>query len=746
MKLCYNCMAKMRDDRDNCPYCNWQQSKGVRDSLQLIPGNNLSSARYMVGRAKQQDSYAITYIGWDYQEQTPVTITEYAPKRVAIREVGNPLMTMQKASGEDLFGAGLQVFLDTGMNLMENRESFSDIWVVRDCFVENGTGYVVTDQLDGQSLQELMQQGQHVFDPDSAVQIIQAILGQLKRLHTAGFLHLGVCPENILMMADGSIRLAFPRSGREVTEKESGSSQSIYDSEELFRSTGNPNSASDVYSAAATLYLMMTGEQIPPAQSRCISDQIVEPRKYNKAIPSNVQNAVMNALLVRAEDRTQSAAQFSADLSSSNVERKNVKQPEHMSRKEKNKLVRNILIGCGAVAALVIVFTIINMISGKKLDETSFISSGVPYLEGKDIEEAREIAEKKNYSLDVKYVIRENATGTIIEQDPKAHASSSDGIIHLIVSGGDEIVTCPDLEGLTAENARDTLEAVNLKVTDVKTEFNNEVKRGDLIKIMVKGNDSEESSLESVKTEEGTIQQGTNLVFYVSKGSYDEYMPSFTASEIEDAIRGKSIGEEPVAGETANDTTKAYGSLQQLIDQKLSEQETIMEEMENGEPVSGEPVHFLLSEGSTDFSDTIGNGKIIRLSQSEGSFRPVSEDGSSTVLSLVISKGPDKVTIPNVVGLSEGEANSALRNAGFNVGSSTSYNSKYAKGTVCAQSQTGKAKKGATITITISLGKKVEKTQSESPSNGDGATESGVNGKGGDVENVQVNDNSSTIE
>ena len=75
MKLCINCMAKMRDEKEICPFCGCVQSEGVKSSYHLLPGKSkLQNGRYLVGKAVSWDQVHTTYIGWDFQRNCKVTI------------------------------------------------------------------------------------------------------------------------------------------------------------------------------------------------------------------------------------------------------------------------------------------------------------------------------------------------------------------------------------------------------------------------------------------------------------------------------------------------------------------------------------------------------------------------------------------------------------------------------------------------------------------------------------------------
>ncbi len=71
----------------------------------------------------------------------------------------------------------------------------------------------------------------------------------------------------------------------------------------------------------------------------------------------------------------------------------------------------------------------------------------------------------------------------------------------------------------------------------------------------------------------------------------------------------------------------------------------------------------LVPERAEEFSDDVGKGKVIRLSPEPGA----SVERGSTV-TVVVSKGPDLVAVPDIIGLTLDEAEKALRDAGLELG------------------------------------------------------------------------------
>lgn len=114
------------------------------------------------------------------------------------------------------------------------------------------------------------------------------------------------------------------------------------------------------------------------------------------------------------------------------------------------------------------------------------------------------------------------------------------------------------------------------------------------------------------------------------------------------------------------------------------------------------------------YSDSVAKGKII--SQDTESGKKVKKGDTVYV---VISKGTEKVSVPNLRGVSESSAKSKLSSAKLNSKVKYEYSNSVAKGKVILQSVSSgtKVEKGTSVTITISKGKKPAPKTSSSTSN-----------------------------
>lgn len=106
-----------------------------------------------------------------------------------------------------------------------------------------------------------------------------------------------------------------------------------------------------------------------------------------------------------------------------------------------------------------------------------------------------------------------------------------------------------------------------------------------------------------------------------------------------------------------------------------------------------------------DYSSEYDEGKVMSQSVSEG--EAITED---TVVKLVISKGEELVTVPNVVDKTEEEARAILQAAGFSVKVDEENSDEVEEGNVISQEPGGdkQAAKGSTITIVVSEGKEIK--------------------------------------
>jgi serine/threonine-protein kinase len=103
----------------------------------------------------------------------------------------------------------------------------------------------------------------------------------------------------------------------------------------------------------------------------------------------------------------------------------------------------------------------------------------------------------------------------------------------------------------------------------------------------------------------------------------------------------------------------------------------------------------------TEFSETEQRGRVLEQDPEAGERV---EEGSP--VTIIVSRGPQPVPVPDVVGLTEEEARAELEDAGFEVGSVTPRESEEEEGTVVDQSPSGgtEARPGSAVELVVSSG------------------------------------------
>ncbi len=317
---CYGCMEEYDDSFGLCPNCGYEPDTDVDSPIHMQPGVVLHG-RYLIGRVLGFGGFGVTYIGWDFTLQQKVAIKEYLPSEFATRMVGQTRVTVFGGKKEEQFGDGMEQFVEEARRLaqFQNEDGIVRIF---DSFAENNTAYIVMEYLEGETLTAYLDRAGKI-PVDDAIQMLTPVLESMEIIHKAGIIHRDIAPDNIFLTKDGRVKLIDFGAARYATTSHSRSLTVIikpgYSPEEQYRSRGDQGPHTDVYALSAVLYKMITGIVLPDSMERraCFEKNgkdIVVPVSKNCKVSKNQENAIMNALNVRVEDRTATAAQFLEQL------------------------------------------------------------------------------------------------------------------------------------------------------------------------------------------------------------------------------------------------------------------------------------------------------------------------------------------------------------------------------------------------------------------------------------------------
>ena len=182
---------------------------------------------------------------------------------------------------------------------------------------------IVMELLDASTLRRYLDE-HHTVDAETTVRIGLRLLDALEAAHRAGLVHRDVKPSNILLCADGRVKIADFGIAKaddqtELTQEGSLVGTATYLAPEQLLGE-DVDGRADLYSLGIVLYECLTG-RVPftgdtgaaVALARLHSDP-VDPRRLRADVPPRVAEAVLRALQRAPEDRFDSAADLRAAL------------------------------------------------------------------------------------------------------------------------------------------------------------------------------------------------------------------------------------------------------------------------------------------------------------------------------------------------------------------------------------------------------------------------------------------------
>ncbi|HMP04448.1 MAG TPA: protein kinase [Gemmatales bacterium] len=194
---------------------------------------------------------------------------------------------------------------------------------------EAGSPYIVMERVPGATLKDLVTQ-QGPLPPPVAVAKMIDILDGLVEAHTIGVIHRDVKPSNCFLMPDGRVKIGdfglskfVPQDWdeeqrarlNELTRSGVFLGTPLYASPEQIRGEA-VDFRTDVYSAAATLFFLLTGkaphETTDPTQTvaRIVSEPPPSPRRLRPEVPHALADVVLRGLERQRERRWQSLEEF----------------------------------------------------------------------------------------------------------------------------------------------------------------------------------------------------------------------------------------------------------------------------------------------------------------------------------------------------------------------------------------------------------------------------------------------------
>jgi serine/threonine-protein kinase len=471
--------------------------------------------------------------------------------------------------------------------------------------------------------------------PNKALEILEPLTAGLAAAHSAGILHRDLKPENVFLADNGTVKLGDFGLAREIsshTQTGSVVGTAAYLSPELVL-RGQADARSDIYSRGVMAFEMLTGKQ-PYAGDQAVqiayqhaNSNIPAPSSLNPEVPELLDEIVLWATARNSNDRPSSAKELLPVIS-----------------RAKSDIKRG----------LTTTFEDFGLI---RTNSGEFVApAGATEVIGEL--QPEQPFQRSDGFVKLAKANRRSGRWVLILTLLTVFASTGAGWWFASGPGGQTII--PELEGRSVEVAISALEPIGLSVTQ-QPEHNAQIPLGQVTR-------TEPSA--------GTrVSKQSKVTVFVSLGPKQVSVPESLGLNLEKAKELlESTGLTPgvifsffslaEAGQVLSFSQPTGTSLVEgsVVDLRVSLGPLPDVEGNEKSEASQKLEALGLTVTSVEvFSDDVAAGRVISINPSSD---PLPEAGAVT---MTVSKGPELISVPNVVGESVAAAKNALEALGFTV-------------------------------------------------------------------------------
>ena len=257
---------------------------------------------YRIDRYLSSGGFGNTYVATNVEFDEIVAIKEFFIKGVSQRDGNNTTVSVSNSENSNLFDSQLQKFKKEARRIRKLKNEH--IVQVHDLFEENGTAYYVMDYIDGESLSERMDRTHMPLSESDVLKFYPQILDALHAVHSKGIFHLDLKPGNIMIDANGNVKLidfgASKQQSNAEGAKDSNSTLICFTNgyaprEQMERNFEKIGPWTDIYALGATLYALLTHQQ--PPMPTDIDDDRSSDKHLALPLPDSVSNETREIIL-----------------------------------------------------------------------------------------------------------------------------------------------------------------------------------------------------------------------------------------------------------------------------------------------------------------------------------------------------------------------------------------------------------------------------------------------------------------
>ena len=558
------------------------------------------------------------------------------------------------------------------------RLSHPHVVAVFDQGEDDGSMFLAMEYVPGQTLREVMQ-AEGPLTPRAALDIMDPVLQALSAAHRAGIIHRDVKPENVILREDGTVKVADFGLARAVTTQTTTAQTGMLLGTVAYLSPeqverGIADARSDVYAAGLILFEMLTGTKAFTGDSpihvayQHVHGSIPAPSSRVESVPSELDTLVALATARDPDQRPADAGEFLSEVRKARA----ALSPTDLDHRPEGAAAEDGGLSTVAVART----TALPIGERPSAPEPTRTTSGSADGAGRG-------GRAWKWAVAALLLL----------------AAATAGAWYFTMGPGSPTVV-PVVVGQTFEQAQSRLSAAHLDAKRVDA-FDERVGRG----LVISANPGAGAE----------VGRSTAVVLTVSKGPERYAVPTLVGSTATEAkarlaenrltLGGSSeaYDEKIPAGQIVSSTPKAGTQLRRgtAVTIVVSKGRQPIDVTDYTGKPADQAVAALTDAGlrvdatKQEFSTDVPKGSVISQNPATGTlFR-------GDQVTLVVSKGPEMVSVPNVQGKQLRQARKILEDAGFQVRVESFMGGLF--GTVRSQSPAGDAKapKGSTVTLVV---------------------------------------------
>lgn len=542
---------------------------------------------------------------------------------------------------------------------------------------ENGIYYIVMELVEGITLKNYIERKGRLTIKEATSIAIQVSAG-LEVAHNNHIVHRDIKPQNIIISREGKVKVTdfgIAKATTSQTTTSSAMGSVHYASPEQARG-GYVDHRSDIYSLGIVMYEMVTGrvpfdgETAVTVAVKHLQEQMVPPSKYCPEIPYSLEQIIKKCTEKSPDRRYQDIGDLMADLKQSLVD----PDGDFVQMVDLDEQAKTVIMTKGTTSK-VKESRRVNLSKDEDEDDEEEDE------DSEDDEDDEELSPTVERAMTIAGVVlaviiviimlllfskvlgigKKSNTDTSDSQQTEQSADEEDDSSS--ASQGNT-VNMPSLLGKTYAEARTVLEELGLKIERGESEKSNQYSAGQIIA------QSEESG-NSVKV--GTTVTVTLAAAGSTASSNGTSSTGSTTSGTTTTTTNSKVTVPPVVGKDENAAKSAITAAGLTVG--------------------------TVSEAS---SDTVESGLVISQSPSANS-----ETESNGKVNIVLSSGPNKKKVTDVIGHESSRAQSELAGDGFKVEVKETYSDDMRAGLVVSTSpdRGTYVQPGSTVTITVSKGR-----------------------------------------